>query len=35
MSGSPIVKSIAIAAPLSEVWRCVTEPNMMQDWMSD
>ena len=35
MSGSPIVKSITIAAPLSEVWRCVTEPNMMQDWMSD
>jgi uncharacterized protein YndB with AHSA1/START domain len=35
MNGLPIVKSIAIAAPLSHVWRSVTEPDMMQGWMSD
>ena len=35
MNGSPVVKSIAIAAPLSHVWRCLTEPEMMRGWMSD
>ena len=35
MNGSPVVKSIAIAALLSHVWRCLTEPEMMRGWMSD